>query len=289
MWMMKLHHPNNTDTKSKTLLMTGAHHSRELSSIQMPLYTLLSVLQGYAKEQSCRGGNFSSCADSEKIDKLVEQIKYNDMFVLPMINVDGCHAIMEHYNKTGELMFKRKNADRRFEGDANCPEWLQGVDINRNYGYNFGNTNGPCSESFPGPHAFSEPESQAMRAMLQKYQDKIAFVYNFHATGPMYIWPYNSEINNELSRSNPEAQKIFNEIWENATFPASTISGNAVKTVGYVADGEANDYILKAFNIPSVSPELGNDNIFASNFFLPYKFLAREIMRDNYPWVFHTI
>ena len=72
-------------------------------------------------------------------------------------------------------------------------------------------------------------------------------------------------------------------------FPVSTLSGNAMKTVGYKADGECNDYILKAFDIPSVSPELGNDNIFSSDFFLPYDFVSRDVLRDNHPWIKHTI
>ena len=63
------------------------------------------------------------------------------------------------------------------------------------------------------------------------------------------------------------------------------MKGNAIKTVGYVANGEANDYIMKAFNIPSVSPELANDNFFSGSFFLPYDFVVREVLRDNMPWI----
>ena len=128
-----------------------------------------------------------------------------------------------------------------------------------------------------------------MRANLYKYQDTIKFVYNFHAFGPMYVWPYNGEIENELEISNPEAQKIFNEIWDQGEFPSTTLHGNAINTVGYTADGECNDYILKQFDIPSVSPELANDNFFSSDFFLPYPFVAREVLRDNHPWIKHTI
>ena len=128
-----------------------------------------------------------------------------------------------------------------------------------------------------------------MRDLLIKYQHDIKFVYNFHSFGPMYIWPYNGEIENELDVSNPEAKKIFNEIWDEAKFPTSTLHGNAIQTVGYLADGEANDYILKTFDIPSVSPELANDNIFSSNFFLPYDFVTREVLRDNHPWIQYTI
>jgi len=55
-----------------------------------------------------------------------------------------------------------------------------------------------------------------MRALLYKYQDDIKFVYNMHAYGPMYIWPYNGEAKDELEEKNPVAQHIFNEIFDEA-------------------------------------------------------------------------
>lgn len=72
-----------------------------------------------------------------------------------------------------------------------CKEELKGVDINRNYGYLWNNKDEPCADSYAGPHAFSEPETKAMKALFNKYQDTIKFVYNFHSFGPLYIWPYN--------------------------------------------------------------------------------------------------
>jgi hypothetical protein len=34
------------DKDKKAILMTGAHHSRELVSVQMPLFTILDLLHG---------------------------------------------------------------------------------------------------------------------------------------------------------------------------------------------------------------------------------------------------
>lgn len=95
--------PQNLDKKA--ILMTGAHHSRELVSIQMPLFAILDLLHGLVH------------GDQEKI-ALLEQNKY---FVIPVVNVDGFYTIYEQYMKTGELVLKRKNNDRSHEGDANCP------------------------------------------------------------------------------------------------------------------------------------------------------------------------
>jgi len=37
-----------------------------------------------------------------------------------MVNVDGSFTIYDQYEKTGELILKRKNNDRRFEGQNEC-------------------------------------------------------------------------------------------------------------------------------------------------------------------------
>lgn len=223
--------------------------------------------------------------------KTLEILKRDKIFAIPMLNTDGSHKIYEKYLETGKLVLKRKNNNRSHESEKDCGDVEGGVDINRNYDYLWGEEGAadPCGGSFAGPHPFSEPESQAMRNLLTKYQDTIKFVFNFHAFGPLFIWPYNGEVDNELALSNPEALEIFTEIYDNAEMPETMLAGNAIQSINYVAYGEANDYILKAHGIPSVSPELANDNIFASTFFLPFPFLAREVLRDNHKYVLHTI
>lgn len=101
----------------------------------------------------------------------------------------------------------------------------------------------------------------------------------------MYIWPYNGLKENQLHEMNPDAEQIFNEIWDEAEFPSNTLKGNAITTVGYISNGEANDWILKEFNIPSVSPELANDDFYSTDFFLPYDFVTKSVLKDNLPWV----
>ena len=263
------------NSERKAILLTGAHHARELVSVQMPLFMLIDLLHGLVHR------------DEEKLI-LLQRSKF---FFIPMVNADGSYKIFDYYQTNGKLLLKRKNMDHTYQTAKNvdCGEMEMGVDINRNYGYNFkAADDNVCSESFPGAHAFSEPETRAMRDMLTKYKDTIKFVYNFHSYGPMYVWPYNSEQSNELARTNPEAQLIFNEIWDHGKFPSSTLKGNAIKTVGYLASGEANDYIMHEFNIPSVSPELANDDYFSNDFFLPYSFVARSVLRDNHPWIYLT-
>lgn len=45
---------------------------------------------------------------------------------------------------------------------------------------------------------------------------------------------------------------------------------------------------MKTYNIPSASPELGNDDFFSHSFFLESDYIVRSVLKDNYPWVYHT-
>ena len=69
----------------KAILMTGAHHSRELVSVQMPLYMIVDLLHGLVHK------------NQEKL-LLLSQNKY---FVIPMLNTDGSFTIYQKYMETG--------------------------------------------------------------------------------------------------------------------------------------------------------------------------------------------
>lgn len=87
------------------------------------------------------------------------------------------------------LVQKRKNMHI---SDESCDATKAGVDINRNYGFRWGETEDThndkeltecATESFMGTKPFSEPETQAMRDFLKANKDQIHFVYNLHCAG----------------------------------------------------------------------------------------------------------
>lgn len=70
-----------------------------------------------------------------------------------------------------------------------------GVDLNRNYGYEWGvddtgSSGLPCEEDYRGKSAFSEPETQGIRDFVVAHPNlKIAL--NFHAWGNLLVVPFN--------------------------------------------------------------------------------------------------
>jgi len=156
---------------------------------------------------------------------------------VPIVNVDTVAEIEKWFLKTGEIVLMRKNQNLEKAGPKVCGDRLEsyGVDLNRNYGVSWGEDTGssgdPCAENYRGEAPFSEPETRAIRDFLISHKDEVKFVYNFHAYGNMYLWPYNGKSPNNLDKKNPDVLKVFTEIWNESDYPMGTLHGNAFEAL----------------------------------------------------------
>ena len=137
------------------ILLTGAHHAREVMSVQLPLYAMLKMLHGYVHN------------DKHYVDLLLQ----NKYYVIPVVNVDGLGWIEEEWTKNKVLKNKRKNMNPTLNKFNLCDDFANtGVDLNRNYAVDWhkpgGNSPDPCAESYRGTAPFSEPETRAIRDFL---------------------------------------------------------------------------------------------------------------------------
>lgn len=125
-----------------------------------------------------------------------------------------------------------------------CP----GVDGNRNYDF-FWNTVGvssnPCSDVYPGPRAFSEPETRVVRDIIHTYLSRMALFLTMHSYGSMILYPWGHDgtlSNNALALHTvgiAMADTIFSQ--QISYFPRYVV-GNSVLVIGYAASGAAEDY-----------------------------------------------
>jgi len=103
-------------------------------------------------------------------------------YFLPSANPDGYT-----YTFTTDRMWRKTRSDT---GSSNG---CKGVDPNRNWGYHFGETgvsNDKCSEIYPGPFAFSEPEMQNIKAFIEGFSTLPVFANCFHSYSQLWLWPY---------------------------------------------------------------------------------------------------
>eukprot|EP00002_Diphylleia_rotans_P005319 TRINITY_DN14445_c0_g1_i1.p1 TRINITY_DN14445_c0_g1~~TRINITY_DN14445_c0_g1_i1.p1 ORF type:complete len:422 (-),score=68.61 TRINITY_DN14445_c0_g1_i1:78-1343(-) len=101
-----------------------------------------------------------------------------DWYILPVMNADGYE-----YTWTKDRMW-RKN--RRNNGNS------YGVDLNRNWDYNFGGAGSsgtPASDTYRGPFAFSEPESDAIARFIATIPNLRVFI-DWHSYSQYILRPW---------------------------------------------------------------------------------------------------
>lgn len=81
-----------------------------------------------------------------------------DFYIMPIINPDGYD-----YTHTTDRMWRKTRSDH------DSPLGCKGVDANRNFGYEYGgpgSSTDKCAETYRGPEAYSEPETDAIVKFL---------------------------------------------------------------------------------------------------------------------------
>lgn len=216
---------NSTSTKNQ-LLMTSLLHGREPAGLGALMYYMGSVLEN------------ATANDPEALYTL----RRKQIYAIPFLNPD---AYIE--NESGDGMV-RKN--RR----PTCPrnEHKGGVDLNRNFGFHFKKEFGGCDEEYQGAGPFSEPETLALKSLVNRTQFTTA--YHYHSYGEMLTHPYNY-INGPVTNEMPADDKlIYAEIGRVFKYK---LFGTAYEVMQYHANGESDDWFYGAEHIISMSPELG--------------------------------
>ncbi|MFP4844647.1 M14 family zinc carboxypeptidase [Winogradskyella sp. PE311] len=129
------------------LLFTSMIHSREVSALMGNMYFMWYLIENYNTDPA--------------IQELVDN---NELYFIPVVNPDGLRW-NEHVSSSGGAM-QRKNLRPNTGGTGNTSV-NRGVDLNRNFDYFWGtagtgSSGTPSSDSYRGPSAASEPETQIM-------------------------------------------------------------------------------------------------------------------------------
>ena len=251
------------------MLFNGMHHGREPVSMMMNIYLILHLL-------------------SLPKEYLHLILSFTNIYFIPIINIDTYKYNSEIYFKTKDIrkMMARKN--RREIKTKKCRDEDIGVDLNRNYDYDFakdneGSSNDPCQEDYRGEKPFSEPETKAIKDFVDSHPN-IKIVYNYHTWGNLIITPFNclkkKDSENLIKTKYPLHYNIYEDFKNEAQFPINFLFGNADKTIKYITNGDATDWFLGKKNILSFSPELGNGNS-NSDYFYPNRNISFDVLEKN--------
>jgi len=260
---------NNESKINSGILINGMHHGREPVSMMMNIYLILHLLS-------------LSQLDLHLI------LSYTNIYFIPIINIDTYKYNSQKYLSGQGIknMMARKN--RRVIPSKKCKDEDIGIDLNRNYDYDFGkdnegSSNNPCQEDYRGEKPFSEPETKAIKDFVDSHPD-IKIVYNYHTWGNLVITAFNclsnKDSDNLIKKNFPIHYSMYEDFKKEAEFPKNFIFGNADKTIKYRANGDATDWFLGKKNILSFSPELGNGNK-NSDYFYPNREVTFDVLEKN--------
>jgi len=181
-----------------------------------------------------------------------------ELYFVPVINVDG-YEYNNQTNPNGGGMWRKNKRDNNNNGTFN-PN-TDGVDLNRNYGFDWGyddtgSSPDPTTDTYRGPSAFSEPETTAIRGFCNSHNFKTAL--SFHTFGDLLVYA-------ERADGTPAPDlALQQEYGADMTLFNGYTYGNGSETVNYSTNGDSDCWMYfeqtEKPKIISYTPEIGDEN-----------------------------
>lgn len=227
LYWIKISDNPNVDENEPEVMHTSIHHAREPGSLISNIFYMWYLLENYGTDP--------------EVTYLIDN---TEIYFIPMINPDGyIHNVTNDPNGGG---MHRKN--KRNIGTSN-----PGVDLNRNYSYQWGTTGISQdfnSDVYPGTTPFSEPETQAMKWFVENHN--IEFAFNCHTHGNLLLFPVGAT-NGEFAVDHDYFQEFTNHMARHNNYLAQKSSGL------YPASGDSDDYMYLDEGVFAMTPEIGGN------------------------------
>lgn len=234
------------------VLYTGLTHAREPLGMMNLIYFMTYLCERYGSD-----------------DRITHLVNNRELWFVPCVNPDGYV-----YNET--IAPEGGGMHRKNRRDTGCGDGTErGVDLNRNYGYDWGaddvgSSPNPCSDVFRGDSAFSEPETSVLRDFMgeKNFQN----VLHYHAYSNLLIHSFGDG----SYPPEPDLTTLREYGAEMTRFNRYRV-GTGMETVGYPVNGDAADYSYGTLGLISYIPEVGT----FEDFFWPATDRIVPLSREN--------
>lgn len=235
-WYVRISDNPGVDENEPEVLYTALHHAREPQSLSQLIFYMWHLLENYATDPDIKA-----------------TLDNRELYFVPCVNPDG-YVYNQTNNPSGGGMW-RKNRRQNSDGSF-------GVDLNRNYGQdwgydNIGSSPTPSTDVYRGATAFSEPETQAMQNFCNSHQFKNAL--NAHTFGNDLIYPWG-----HIPSSYTPDNSLFEAWGEYLTRDHRYVYGTCNETLGYLTNGDCDSWMYgeqtSKGKIIAMTPETGTFN-----------------------------
>ncbi|GLZ43308.1 M14 family metallopeptidase [Actinokineospora sp. NBRC 105648] len=249
-----------TDENEPEVLFTAHQHAREHLTVEMALYLVKTLTDGYTTDTRVKG-----LVDSREI------------WIIPDVNPDGG----EFDISTGSYQSWRKNRQPN-SGSSNV-----GTDLNRNWDFKWGCCGGSSgttsSETYRGPSAASSPEVKALQNFVAGRvvggKQQITAGIDFHTYSELVLWPYGYTTNDTAPDLTTDDQKVFSTIGK-----AMAAKNNYTPEQSsdlYITDGSIDDWLWGVHKIYGYTFEMYPTGAGGGGFYPPDEVISRETSRNK--------
>jgi carboxypeptidase T len=254
-WIRISNNPSVDQPAKPQMLVTALHHAREPESISSTIFYLWYLLENYSTDSHIKA-----------------IIDNTELYFVPCVNPDG--YIYNITSSPGGGGLWRKNMRNNLDGTF-------GVDLNRNYGYNWGyddigSSPMTSSDTYRGTGAFSEPETQAIKWFAEHHHFKLTLNYHTYHNDILYPWSYIPSL------LTVDSLAFFN-FGEFLTEQNHYRFGTCNQVLNYITNGDSNDWMYGDISgkpkIYAMTPEIGSDDYA----FYPPDFMIIPDCQDNLP------
>lgn len=152
-----------------TVLYNALQHAREWIAVEVNRRLMRHMVEGYGQDP--------------KVTGLVDSI---ELWFIVVANPDG----YQHTFTDGQRLWRKNLRDNN--GDGQITGNADGVDINRNFEarWNYdieGSSGGAGGQTYRGPSAASEPETQALQDLTERMHFR--YLINYHSAAELLLYP----------------------------------------------------------------------------------------------------
>lgn len=215
-----------TEPDEGDVLIVALHHAREWISVEMALYLAEQILTQYATNPRLR-------ADVDNLQ----------IWIVPVVNPDG---FAYTWSPAGDRYW-RKN--RRNNGDGTF-----GVDLNRNWGHQWGLSSGSSgmtsSDIYRGTAPFSEPETAALSTFANGLKN-LKTMLTYHSFSELFLRPWG------YTTADAPGEETLRQLALRSINAIQAIHGHTYsENIWYTSSGEATDWFWGEHRISAFTPEL---------------------------------
>jgi hypothetical protein len=223
-WAVRVHSERAERLSKPALLLLGGVHARELGSTEIVLRLVRWLAESYETDPEVRN--------------LLETRR---IWAIPLLNPDGREFVFD-----SDPWWRKTR--RRMPGPGNV-----GVDLNRNFPFFWSSELGasavPSSAVYHGDSPLSEPESQALVALVDRIRPAASL--SFHAYGRYVLMPFGYPV--RLPDDSGVMRKLGRLLGETTGYEVGTVG----QLLGYWSSGRHDDWMYASRGVMAFELELG--------------------------------